>query len=136
MARNPIVLIHGYSDQGASFRVWEQIIEQTQGVPATTLHIANYVSLSNEVTIKDLAEGFDRALHIEAGLNADEAVHAIVHPTGMLVLRSWLATYPIRRSRLKHLIGLAPATFGSPRAHKGRSWLGALLKGNRTLGPD
>jgi len=72
MARNPIVLIHGYSDQGASFRVWEQIIEQTQGVPATTLHIANYISLSNEVTIKDLAEGFDRALHIDFGLNADE----------------------------------------------------------------
>jgi hypothetical protein len=39
-------------------------------------------------------------------------------------------------ARLKHLIGLAPATWGSPQAHKGRTWLGALVKGNRQLGPD
>ncbi|OLE98055.1 MAG: hypothetical protein AUG75_00845, partial [Cyanobacteria bacterium 13_1_20CM_4_61_6] len=44
--------------------------------------------------------------------------------------------YAGRRERLKHLVGLAPATFGSPLAHKGRSWLGALFKGNRHLGPD
>jgi hypothetical protein len=32
--------------------------------------------------------------------------------------------------------GLAPATWGSPQAHKGRTWLGALVKGGKTLGPD
>ncbi len=32
---------------------------------------------------------------------------------------------------------LAPATWGSPQAHKGRTWLGALVKGNKDfLGPD
>ena len=30
----------------------------------------------------------------------------------------------------------APATFGSPQAEQGRSWLGALVKGNKDLGPD
>jgi hypothetical protein len=54
----------------------------------------------------------------------------------MLVLRAWLSAYPKRRSRLKHLIALAPATFGSPLAHKGRSWMGAMFKGNRQPGPD
>jgi triacylglycerol esterase/lipase EstA (alpha/beta hydrolase family) len=59
-----------------------------------------------------------------------------VHSTGSLVLRAWLTHYADRRDRLKHFIGLAPANFGSPMAHKGRSWLGAIFKGNKTLGPD
>ena len=33
-------------------------------------------------------------------------------------------------------IGLAPATFGSPVARMGRSWLGAIVKGNKEEGPD
>lgn len=133
--RNPIVLVHGYSDDGAAFKVWKQILEQ-RGYDVAMIHTCSYRSLTNEVTIKDIAEGFDRALRIRAGLSADEPFDAIVHSTGMLVIRSWLIAYARRRERLKHLIGLAPATFGSPLAHKGRSWLGALFKGNRHLGPD
>ena len=60
----------------------------------------------------------------------------------MLVLRSWLTNAGLRPEenhrlkRVKHLVGLAPATWGSPQAHKGRTWLGALVKGNRKVGPD
>lgn len=135
MARNPIVLVHGYSDEGASFRVWERILAE-RGYDVAMIHAASYRSLTNEVSIKDIAEGFDRALRIRTGLSADEPFDAIVHSTGMLVMRAWLTAYEGRRERLKHLIGLAPATFGSPLAHKGRSWLGALFKGNKHLGPD
>ena len=135
MQRNPIVLIHGYSDEGASFRGWQRILEQ-RGYDVAMVHACTYRSLTNEVTIKDIAEGFDRALRIQAGLSAEEPFDAIVHSTGMLVIRAWLTAYAGRRDRLKHLIGLAPATFWSPLAHKGRSWLGALFKGNRHLGPD
>jgi pimeloyl-ACP methyl ester carboxylesterase len=135
MQRNPIVLIHGYSDEGASFKAWQQILEQ-RGYDVAMVHACSYRSLTNEVTIKDIAEGFDRALRIQAGLSAAEPFDAIVHSTGMLVIRAWLTAYDARRERLKHLIGLAPATFGSPLAHKGRSWLGAMFKGNRHLGPD
>ena len=135
MQRYPIVLIHGYSDDGASFKVWQRILEQ-RGYDIAMVHACSYRSLTNEVTIKDIAEGFDRALRIQTGLSDDEPFDAIVHSTGMLVIRAWLTAYAGRRERLKHLIGLAPATFGSPLAHKGRSWLGALFKGNRHLGPD
>jgi len=135
MARNPIVLIHGYSDDGVSFKVWERILGQ-RGYDVAIIHACSYRSLTNEVTIKDIAEGFDRALRIRTGLSDGEPFDAIVHSTGMLVIRSWLTAYAGRRDRLKHLIGLAPATFGSPLAHKGRSWLGALFKGNRHIGPD
>jgi hypothetical protein len=135
MNRNPVVLIHGYSDDAQAFKSWERILEQ-RGYDVALVRACSYRSLTNEVTIKDIAEGFDRALRTQAGLNADEPFDAIVHSTGMLVIRAWLTAYEGRRDRLKHLIGLAPATFGSPLAHKGRSWLGALFKGNRHVGPD
>ena len=132
---NTLVLIHGYSDQGASFAKWRSLL-QDRYEHTEQICICDYVSLTNEVTIKDLAEGFDLALKRRAGLSENEDFDAIVHSTGMLVIRTWLTTYPQRRDRLKHLIGIAPATFGSPLAKKGRSWIGAVFKGNKHLGPD
>ncbi len=135
MPRNPLVLVHGYSDRAETFKPWEKILS-ARGYDVTTIHACSYRSLTNELTLKDIAEGFDRALRLRAGLTADEPFDAIVHSTGMLVIRAWLTAYERRRNRLKHLVGLAPATFGSPLAHKGRSWLGALFKGNKEPGPD
>ncbi|HEX8232882.1 MAG TPA: hypothetical protein VF559_06015, partial [Caulobacteraceae bacterium] len=98
------------------------------------MHICSYRWLTNEVTIKDIVEGFDRALRKRAGLSDDEPFDAIVHSTGMLVIRSWLPTYQGRRGRLKRIVALAPATHGSPLAHKRRGFLGAVFKGSRTFG--
>jgi hypothetical protein len=134
-AHRPLVLVHGYSDRGESCSRWVELLSGA-GYQVTEIHVADYISLSNEITIKDIAEGFDRAIRLEAGLSMGEDFDAIVHSTGMLVVRAWLMAYEKRRGRLKHLIGLAPATFGSPLAHKGRSKLGAIFKGNRSLGPD
>ena len=137
MIRNPIVLIHGYSSSGRAFQTWEKALAR-RGYDVENLYPCSYLSLTNEVTIKDIAEGFDRALRIHPILkNDDQPFDAIVHSTGMLVIRSWLTAYgKVRRKRLKRLIGFAPASFGSPLAHKGRSWLVSLFKGNRMLGPD
>lgn len=137
MAANPdrpVVLVHGYSDRGASFIPWANVL-RNRGVDARVINIVTYKSLTNEVTIKDLAEGFDRALEVHKIAGEFDA---IVHSTGMLVVRAWLtATRDSSRvKRLKHLIGLAPATWGSPLAHKGRGWLGAIFKGNKERGPD
>jgi triacylglycerol esterase/lipase EstA (alpha/beta hydrolase family) len=149
MTKLPIIIVHGYSDKGQSFQRWREALA-ARGLAAATIHLGNYVSLSNEVTIKDIAEGFDRALRELASqgvLKKDEPFDAIVHSTGMLVVREWLAgsvggaddvsrVSAERQARLKHLIGLAPSTFGSPMAHKGRSWLGAIFKGGKQFGPD
>jgi len=135
MSRPPIVLLHGYSDHARSFQRWREVL-QGAGYDARSIHVGDYVSQSNEITIKDIAEGFDRALREEAGLNADEEFDAVVHSTGGLVIREWLATYGSRRRRLKRLVALAPASFGSPLAHRGQSWLSSVFKGERELGPD
>ena len=128
------MLVHGYAAGASAFDAWRALLVQS-GRDVATIHVGDYVSLSNEITVKDIAEGLDRALR-GLGLGDDGEFDAIVHSTGMLVIRSWLCTYPRRRERLKHLVALAPATFGSPLAHKGRSWLGRLFRGNRQFGPD
>lgn len=138
----PLVLIHGYSATGLDFKPLRDALNARLGQQAVDINICNYVSLNNEVTIRDIAAAFDRALRHRPGLQNGEPFDAIVHSTGMLVLRSWLTSYggPAannkRLQRVKHIVGLAPATWGSPQAHKGRTWLGALVKGNRQIGPD
>src|SRR6185436_19621009 len=131
---NPIVLIHGYSDKDESFLTWKKELEER--FADRRIHVVSYRTLTNEVSIKDIAEAFVRALKLTPGLNADEDFDPIVHSTGMLVIRSWLVTYPERRAQLKRLIGLAPASFGSPLATMGRSTLGSIFKGNKAWGPD
>ena len=141
MAR-PLVLIHGYSATDKAFGPLRNALME-KGIVPTTINICNYVSLNNEITIKDIAEGLERAFRNYPILKDDnQPFDVIVHSTGMLVLRSWLTNVGLRSDknhrlkRLKHLVGLAPATWGSPQAHKGRTWLGALVKGNRQFGPD
>ncbi len=139
------LLIHGYSASGADLAPWRDALEKA-GIDTAPIAIGNYVTLNNEVTIKDLGEAFDRALRLTPWSDGSKddswTFDAIVHSTGMLVLRQWLASDPFPRDdprsrirRLKHLVGLAPATFGSPQAREGRSWLGALIKGTRPWGP-
>ena len=147
MSPRPLILIHGYSsDEHAFYPLRDSLT--ARGLDLNFIDICRYISLNNEITIKDIAEGLARAFRFDANLNKKYDMEtcefdAIVHSTGMLVLRSWLTNYGSavreanpRLSRLKHLIGIAPATWGSPQAHKGRTWLGALVKGNRELGPD
>src|ERR1035437_8053453 len=143
---NRTLLIHGYSASGLEFENWKNALVKSD-IDVATIEVGNYISLNNEITIKDLGEAFDRALRLtkwSAGSKDDSwTFDAIVHSTGMLIVRQWLTSDPFeaedprsRVRRLKHLVGLAPATFGSPQGKKGRSWLGALVKGNRDLGPD
>ena len=83
---NPIVFVHGYSDKGASWQTWRDILARRLGLTADDLRTVTYVSLNNEVTIKDIAEGFDRALTVQGGLREGQAFDAIVHSTGMQVV--------------------------------------------------
>jgi pimeloyl-ACP methyl ester carboxylesterase len=135
MARRPLVLIHGYSDTAKGFEKWLEIFKR-RGYDPTQIQVSDYKSLTNELTIKDLGEGLDRALKTVAHLREGQEFDAVVHSTGGLVIRTWLVGHPDRRKRLKNLVMLAPANFGSPMAHKGRSTLGAIFKGGKDLGPD
>jgi pimeloyl-ACP methyl ester carboxylesterase len=146
--QRPIVFIHGYSADGAAFDPLRDALvkyckdEKKVDLDPADIDICTYVSLNNEVTITDIAEGLDRAIRNHPKLSAGQEFDVVVHSTGMLVIRSWLvnkgspALAAERLGRVKHLIGIAPATWGSPQASQGRTFLGALVKGNRKIGPD
>ncbi|HZZ16895.1 MAG TPA: hypothetical protein VFE08_13140 [Candidatus Sulfotelmatobacter sp.] len=133
----PLVLVHGYASSGTAFSKWRDAFVAA-GREVKDIFIGSYVTLNNEVTVDDIANGLQHALHDKG---VDQApFDAIVHSTGMLVLRSWLTNPnapPSRLKLLKHLVALAPATFGSPIASKGRSLLGRIFIGGRNpFGPD
>ncbi len=136
MANNPIVLLHGYGSDGEAFGTFRNAL-QANGRAVTDIYIGNYVTLNNEITVDDIAEGFAHSLRAQ-GLFG-KPFDAIVHSTGMLVMRAWLTAsnaQTLRQGLLKRLIALAPATFGSPIAAKGRSLLGRIFEGNKKIGPD
>src|SRR5271163_2599095 len=55
---------------------------QKEGINATDINICSYVSLNNEITITDIAEGRDRAFRNHSVLrNEDQEFDAIVHST-------------------------------------------------------
>jgi pimeloyl-ACP methyl ester carboxylesterase len=133
---NPLVLLHGYGSSGQAFSKWKDAFVAA-GRRVEEISIGNYVTLNNEITVDDIANGFQHALHSKGMDN--KPFDAVVHSTGMLVMRSWLTASNAQSSRqglLKRLVALAPATFGSPLAAKGRSLLGRIFMGNRQLGPD
>src|SRR4051794_41958394 len=121
----PIVLIHGYSADGIDFSSICSELKKRH-IDPIDINVGNCVSLNNEITIKDIAEGFDRALRNNPRLNAGQEFDAVVHSTGILVIRSWLTNYGAavspkqRGKRLEHPIGVGPATRGSPPAPKRR----------------
>jgi pimeloyl-ACP methyl ester carboxylesterase len=132
----PLLFVHGYSSGPGAFAVWRRVLAERGRDPARLIDV-HYESLVHDVTLKDVGEAFAHAIGSDPRLDPGEPFDALVHSTGMLVVRAWLALDPAsHRRRLRHLVALAPATFGSPLAHKGRGYVGKLLVGNRDLGPD
>jgi hypothetical protein len=126
-----LVIIHGWSDSYQSFKALGRKL-QKEGISPEIKHIllGNYVSLDDDVTFNDIAQALNNAWK-DAYLPTDpRSVDVIVHSTGALVIRHWMTSFfrpnnnPIHR-----LLMLAPANFGSPLAHKGRSFVGRVIKG-------
>lgn len=129
-----LVIIHGWSDTSGSFKQLAKKLARPApegiGAKVVQIHLGDYVSLDDQVTFRDLVEAMDKAWK-ERGLpTGSRRVDAIVHSTGGLIIRDWIThfftpdTVPIRR-----LLMLAPANFGSPLAHTGRSIIGRAFKG-------
>ena len=126
-----LVIIHGWSDKGSSFTSLATALTTMLPHKISTLMLADYISMDDEVTFHDLLAAMNQAWR-DAGLPVEHrAVDVIVHSTGALVLRQWLVMLreqgkpiPIYRCLM-----LAPANFGSPLAHLGEAWFSRLFKG-------
>lgn len=132
-----IVILHGWSDNSKSFERLARAIHG-MGLSREVRHIrlADYITMDDDVTFDDIVQAMERAWTRDGLPRQPRSVDMVVHSTGALVVRHWLtssqnaADNPIRR-----LLMLAPANFGSHLAHKGRSFIGRVLKGYKSDRP-
>ncbi len=139
MEEGMLVILHGWSDSAASFkRLGQKLVALGVAPQVVNVRLGDYVTLDDDVTYADLTRAMMRAWQNEPALKdaAPGSVDAVVHSTGGLVIRDWMTTYFTPAScPLKRILMLAPANFGSPLAHKGRSFVGRIVKGFNSSKP-
>ncbi|HEX9876008.1 MAG TPA: hypothetical protein VGC50_05080 [Gammaproteobacteria bacterium] len=135
-----VVVLHGWSDDSESFKPLIAFLKRN-GYEVTPLFLGDYISMRDEVRIEDVARRMEEVVRekmakpADARDRLDKTFDLIVHSTGGLLARRWIAEYckdgacPVR-----NFLMLAPANFGSVLAHKGRSMIGRLFKGGLKTG--
>ncbi len=133
-----VVILHGWSDSSKSFEPLAHFLRQA-GFDAVPMFLGDYISLRDDVTIDDITKRMEEVIAERLALpdgvpeKLGPRFHLLVHSTGGLVARRWIARYyDGRPCPVVNLVMLAPANFGSVLAHKGRSLLGRVVKGWKT----
>ncbi|MCJ8330209.1 MAG: alpha/beta hydrolase [Lentisphaeria bacterium] len=127
-----IVIIHGWSDDYKSFEnLRRDVAQQIPGADVSDISLVDYLSLNDDVLFSDIVESLDQQWDRQGLPREPRSVDVIVHSTGALVLRDWLTKkFTYDNNPIHRLLMLAPANFGSPIAHKGRTFIGRLMKGD------
>jgi hypothetical protein len=131
MKPNPVVILHGWNDTSESFKPLANWL-RTQGFNVVPIWLGDYLSLNDEITLKDLGTAFQRALRDNAVPQTPHAFDVIVHSTGGLVIREYLRQYFAEApgtTPVQNLLMFSPANLGSPLAAMGKSVLGRLFDG-------
>jgi hypothetical protein len=139
----PTVLLHGWSDHSQTFARLKDHLA-AQGIAALhDIWFGDYESREDALTFADVADGLHDQLVARGLLRADGTgdtpIAFVVHSTGALVVRHWLTRHYLVRGRWRddcpvdRIVMLAPANWGSPLAHRGKSFLGMLVRGRRSL---
>lgn len=141
MEKTYTLIVHGWSDCSASFVEMKKRFEERGIGNVESILYADYQSREDNITFNDVIDGLNRQL-IDLGLikpdgTSEFELNVIVHSTGGLVIRHWVWRYyneRIEECPVKRIVMLAPANFGSPLAHRGKSFLGRLVKGRWKVG--
>lgn len=133
------LILHGWSDCSESFRSLESFLVDEGVGEVESIYYADYESREDSITYEDVVGGLDdelrrRGLVDERGRGSFDVV---VHSTGGMVIRHWIWRYygdRIDECPVENLVMLAPANFGSPLAHRGKSLLGRVFGGRWKIG--
>lgn len=138
-----VLIIHGWSDRSKNFK---PLVNFLRSRNKRVLQV-DYKSREDHLKFEDISDGLQDRL-LELGIIASDGtakggqkLTAVVHSTGSLVVRDWIWRYYFRDADrisdcpIDKIVMLAPANFGSPLAHRGKSFLGSLVKGIKSL-PD
>ncbi|WP_457621680.1 esterase/lipase family protein [Persephonella sp.] len=135
------LILHGWSDCSDSFKDLKAFLIKNGIGSVDTIYYADYESREDNVTFEDIIDGlYDRFKEkgfIDKHGNKTADLNVIVHSTGGLVIRHFIAEYyrhRLDRCPVKKIVMLAPANFGSPLAHYGKSLLGRVFKGRYKFG--
>jgi pimeloyl-ACP methyl ester carboxylesterase len=116
----PVVLIHGYSSESPSpdptsiANIYGSLPQRLRGsYDVIEVDLSRYVSLNDSVSVADIARGFNRALLEQHPDLLDTGFHVVVHSTGALVIRRWIADFSPKPSPVRNLVYLAGANLGS-----------------------
>lgn len=135
------LIIHGWSDCSSSFVALKKQLQEHGIGDVDTILYGDYQSREDNITFNDVVDGLNDQM-IEKGLIEPDGkkksdLNIVVHSTGGLVIRHWIWHYYSHRideCPVKRILMLAPANFGSPLAHRGKSFLGRLVKGRWKVG--
>jgi hypothetical protein len=139
--KQKLLLVHGWSDCSTSF---SDLKTSLIGLfKADDILFVDYESREDNMSFDDVTDGFRDRL-IEKGIigtnnlgKDGEELNVIVHSTGGLVIRDFISRYygdNVEKCPIKRIVMLAPANFGSPLAHLGKSTLGSFAAGRKELG--
>ncbi len=146
-----LIMVHGWSvthtETYGSLPQSLIALAKLQQVALTIEHVylGKYVSFNDEVTLDDIAVGFDRALRDIKGNEKDISPFAcITHSTGGPVVRHWINRFygarKLSMCPIKHLVMLAPANHGSALAVLGKkqisrikAWFEGIEPGRKVL---
>lgn len=141
MADPVTLIIHGWSDCSNSFVYMKKRLQEHGIGTVDTILYADYESREDNITFNDVVDGLNEQLIEKKLIHPDgtkkNTLNIIVHSTGGLVIRHWIWRYYSHRideCPVKRVVMLAPANFGSPLAHRGKSFLGRLVKGRWKIG--
>lgn len=126
-----VAIVHGWSDTSKSFHNLRQFLIDNH-FAATQIWLGDYVSMDDDVRVEDVGKRMESVIRsaMETG-KLTRPFDLIVHSTGGLVAREWIARYypDGKNCPVKRLIMLAPANFGSRLASLGKSMIGRVAKG-------
>ena len=126
-----VAIVHGWSDTSKSFEGLREYLVAS-GHDVTQIWLGDYVSTDDDVRVEDVAKRMEAVLRQSLRKHRlVEPFDLIVHSTGGLVAREWLAQFYPQGTGCpaKRIVMLAPANFGSPLAAKGKSMIGRIGKG-------
>jgi len=131
MGKLPVLILHGWSGNSSSLKPLSDFLKKKE-FEIIDIWLADYLSMNDEITIQDLGQAMGKALEANNISDNPKSFDVIVHSTGGLVIRQYLYHYFLGRADkcpVNRLVMLAPANFGSPLAHMGKSMIGRLFHG-------
>lgn len=135
--KTTLVFVHGYSVSEwetygeLPLRLKAEAASRDVALDIEEIFLGKYISLNDEVQLKDIARAFEKALYDKLGdkISNGDRFCCITHSTGGPVVREWFDGIYADQDvvcPMSHLIMLAPANFGSALAQLGKGRLSRL----------